>query len=249
VKKAFLIGAAALGLVACGTQGTAKSGDEDPIAAAVANPDRPEADRARDDVRKPVQIIAFAGVKPGDKIVELVPGGGYFTRMLCKVAGPSGHLYEIVPPFYANRPNGLDGINAVAKECGNVTVMVANADDFKVPEKVDLVWTSENYHDMHNGPNADIAKVDKNLFDALKPGGLFYVEDHSAPGKGTSVTSTLHRMDPAAAISEIEAAGFKLDGQSDALANPDDPHDKPVFDPSIRGKTDKFALRFKKPAM
>ena len=249
MKHAFVIGVAALGLVACGTQGTAKSGGDDPIAAAVANPDRPAADRARDAERKPAQIVAFAGVKPGDKIVELVPGGGYFTRILCKVAGPKGHLYEIVPPFYANRPGGLDGINAIAKECGNVTVTVGNANDFTVPEKVDLVWTSENYHDMHNGPNADIAKVDANIFNALKPGGIFYVEDHSAPGKGTSVTSTLHRIDPAAAKSEIEAAGFKLDASSDLLANPDDPHDKPVFDPSIRGHTDKFALRFKKPAM
>ena len=249
MKKQYLIGLAAIGLVACGSQGTAKSGDDDPIAMAVANPDRPDADRARDEARKPAEIVAFAGVKQGDKVAELLPGGGYYTRILCKVVGPSGHLYETVPTFFANRPGGLDGINAVAKECGNVTVMVADTKSFTLPEKVDLVWTSENYHDMHNGPNADVAADNKAAFDALKPGGLYYVEDHSAPGMGTSVTSTLHRMGPEAAISEIEAAGFKLDAQSDLLKNPDDPHDKPVFDPSIRGRTDKFAQRFKKPAM
>lgn len=247
MKKAILIGLAATGLAACSADGAAKGGADDPIKAAVANPDRPAADTARDAERKPAETVAFAGVKPGDKVAELIPGGGYYTRILCKVIGPTGHLYEIVPKFFASRPGGLDGINAIAKDCGNTTVVVADMNDFTVPEPVDLVWTSENYHDLHNGPNADIAADNKAVFDALKPGGIFYVEDHSAPGKGTTVTSTLHRIDPASAISEIEAAGFKLDAKSDHLANPDDPHDKPVFDPSIRGHTDKFALRFKKP--
>jgi predicted methyltransferase len=218
------------------------------ITAAVADPMRPAADTARDAERKPAQIVAFAGVKPGDKVVELMPGGGYFTRILAKTVGPKGHVYGLVPEGFAKRPGVLDKLNALAAQYGNVSIVATDLDNFKVPEAVDVVWTSENYHDFHNGPSANIAGLDKSVFAALKPGGVFYIEDHAAAkGAGTTVTSTLHRIDPASAISEVEAAGFKLDGQSSLLANPSDPHDKAVFDPSIRGKTDKFALRFRKP--
>ena len=206
------------------------------------------ADTARDAARKPAQIVAFAGVKPGDKVAEMMPGGGYFTRVLAKTVGPKGHVYALVPTGFANRPGGLDALNALAAQYGNVTVVATDLAAFKVPEPVDVVWTSENYHDFHNGPTANIAGLNKAALDALKPGGVYYIEDHAAAaGSGTTATSTLHRIDPAAAISEVEAAGFKLDGQSKALANAGDAHDKPVFDPSVRGKTDKFALRFKKP--
>jgi predicted methyltransferase len=218
------------------------------ITAAVADPARPATDTARDATRKPAEIVAFAGVKPGDKVAEMMPGGGYFTRILAKTVGPKGHIYALVPTGFANRPGGLDALNALAAQYGNVTVVATDLAAFKVPEPVDVVWTSENYHDFHNGPTANIAGLNKAAFDALKPGGVYYIEDHAAAeGSGTTATSTLHRIDPAAAISEVEAAGFKLDGQSKALANAGDAHDKPVFDPSVRGKTDKFALRFKKP--
>jgi predicted methyltransferase len=110
------------------------------------------------------------------------------------------------------------------------------------------VWTSENYHDFHNGPTANIAGLNKAVFAALKPGGVYYIEDHAAAkGAGTTTTSTLHRIEAAAAIKEVEAAGFKLDGQSNVRVVRIGQHDKAVFDPSIRGKTDKFALRFRKP--
>lgn len=247
MKKALLIGAGALALVVCGAAGLAQ-GSSDSIAAAVADPGRPATDTARDADRKPAQIVAFAGVKPGDKVAELIPGGGYYTRILAKTVGPKGHVYAIVPTFFSTRPGGLDGINAIAKDYGNVTVVVADMNNFSVPEPVDLVWTSENYHDLHNGPNANVAADNAAVFDALRPGGTYYVEDHAAAtGAGATVTSTLHRIEPAAAISEIEAGGFKLEAKSDLLADPADTHDKPVFDPSIRGKTDKFALRFRKP--
>lgn len=247
MKKALLIGLAAAGLMVCATQGVAQSAGG-AIAAAVADPGRPAADTARDADRKPTQIVTFAGVKPGDKVAELIPAGGYYTRILAKAVGPKGHVYAIVPTFFSSRPGGLDGINAIATQYGNVTVVVADLDKFTVPEPVDLVWTSENYHDLHNGPTANIAADNAAVFDALTPGGTYYVEDHAAAaGAGATVTSTLHRIEPAAAISEIEAAGFKLEAQSSLLADPADAHDKPVFDPSIRGKTDKFALRFRKP--
>jgi predicted methyltransferase len=187
-------------------------------------------------------------VKPGDKVAEMMPGGGYFTRVLAKTVGPKGHVYALVPTGFANRPGGLDALNALAAQYGNVHVMAVDMTNYGLPEPVDLVWTSENYHDLHNGPTANVAADNLAAFAALKPGGVYYIEDHAAAaGSGTTATSTLHRIDPAAAISEVEAAGFKLDGQSQALANAGDAHDKPVFDPSVRGKTDKFALRFKKP--
>jgi len=218
------------------------------IAAAVADSARPAADIARDAARKPAQIVAFAGVKPGDKVAEIMPGGGYFTRVLAKTVGPKGHVYGLVPEGFAKRPGALDGLNALARQYPNVTIVTADMAGFKLPEPVDVVWTSENYHDFHNGPNANIAGLNAAAYAALKPGGVYYIEDHAAAaGAGTTTTSTLHRIDPAAAISEVEKAGFKLDGRSTLLANPKDAHDKPVFDPSIRGHTDKFALRFRKP--
>ena len=218
------------------------------VAAAVADSARPAADVARDAVRKPAQIVAFAGVKRGDKVAEIMPGGGYFTRILAKTVGPKGHVYGLVPEGFAKRPGALDGLNALAKQYPNVTIVTADMAAFKLPEPVDVVWTSENYHDFHNGPNANIAGLNAAAYAALKPGGVYYIEDHAAAaGAGTTATSTLHRIDPAAAISEVEKAGFKLDGRSTLLANPKDAHDKPVFDPSIRGETDKLVLRFRKP--
>ncbi len=241
--------AAALALDASGLAvGAAAQSPSAAITAAVADTARPASDTERDTVRKPAEIVAFAGVKPGDKVAELLPGGGYFTRVLAKTVGPKGHVYAMVPTFFASRPGGLDAINALAAQYGNVTVITADLANFKVPEPVDVVWTSENYHDFHNGPNANIAGLNASAFAALKPGGIYYIEDHAAaPGAGVTATSTLHRIEPAAVISELQSAGFRLDGRSNLLANPDDPHTAGVRDPSVRGKTDKFALRFKKP--
>jgi len=243
MKKVFIPFLSAAALVAV----TAPASAQEPsaaITAAVADDARPEADRARDELRKPAQIVAFAGVEPGDIVAELAPGGGYYTRILAKSVGPEGRVYALVPPFFANRPGGLDEINALAAEYGNVSVVVAEFGDFTLEQPVDLVWTSENYHDFANG---DIAATNTSVFKALKPGGIYFVEDHSAPGAGLTVTSTLHRIDPQSVIDQVVDAGFVLEAQSDVLANPDDPHDAGVRDPSIEGKTDKFALRFRKP--
>jgi len=241
--------AALLALSSAGVALAAGSSNPPPaIAAAVADSGRPAADVARDGARKPAQIVAFVGVKPGDKVAEMMPGGGYFTRILSKTVGPKGHVYALVPEGFAKRPGALDGLNALAAQYGNVTVVTADMAAFKLPEPVDVVWTSENYHDFHNGPTANVAGLNGSAYAALKRGGVYYIEDHAAAaGAGTTTTSTLHRIDPAAAISEVEKAGFKLDGRSALLANPKDAHDKPVFDPSIRGQSDKFALRFRKP--
>jgi len=219
------------------------------IAAAVADDARPAADRERDPLRKPAEIVTFAGVTPGAIVAEMAPGGGYYTRILSKAVGPNGKVYALVPAAMASRPGALDRINAVAAQYGNVQVVTVDMAKFTLPEPVDLVWTTENYHDFHNGPPGNITGINSSAFAALKPGGLYFVEDHAAKdGTGTSATSTLHRIDPAAVIADATAVGFELDGRSDLLANPGDPKDVGTRDPAVEGTSEKFALRFKKPA-
>src|SRR3569623_2079909 len=167
------------------------------VAAAVADPIRPDADKEQDENRKPAEVLSFAEVKPGMRIADFIPGGGYYTRLFS------------------------------------------------------LAFTSMNNHDLHDnflGP-ADVAAVNKAIFAALKPGGVYIVLDHAAaPGSGLRDTETLHRIDPAVVKQEVQAAGFVLDGESDVLRNPDDAHNAKVFDPALRGKTDRFLFKFRKPA-
>lgn len=221
------------------------------IASAVADPSRPAADKAVDPERKPAEMLAFAGVKPGMVVVDLIPGGGYFTRLFSSAVGPKGRVISFVPDEMLKRSDrALTGIQAVAAEPGRSNVTVQhNPMMAPVPDNVaDIVWTSLNYHDFHNMPGVDVVGFNKLVFKLLRPGGTYVVVDHAAaPGSGTTHTADLHRIDPAAVRSEVEAAGFVFAGESDVLANPADSHTTKVFDPSIRGHTDKFALRFRKP--
>lgn len=220
----------------------------DVSAAAIADPGRPAADKARDAARRPAEMIAFAQIKPAQMILELLPGGGYFTRIFSKVLGPSGHLYAAVPD-----PKGRDAepaAAAIAAEPGYANVSVVPIQPLPKLPPLDLIWTSWNYHDLHlSRVHADMAAVDKGWFAMLKPGGLAVIVDHVAlPGSPPVETADkLHRIDPVVVKTEMTAAGFVFDGQADVLANPADPHTKIIFDPSIRGKTDQFAFRFKKP--
>jgi predicted methyltransferase len=216
------------------------------ISAAVAESTRPDADKARDATRKPAEVLAFAGVKPGMTVAEMAPGGGYYTRLLAKAVGPKGKVFALVTAAQAARPGGLDGVNAIVAANPNVTIVTIDYPALSLPEKVDLVWTTENYHDFHNGPTANIAVLDKAVFDALKPGGIFYVEDHSAaPGAGLDATSSVHRMDETIAKSELTAAGFKIDAEGDLLHSADD---NKAGKNSEAGHfvTDRFMLRAKR---
>ncbi|HEY3779255.1 MAG TPA: class I SAM-dependent methyltransferase [Rhizomicrobium sp.] len=222
------------------------------IAAAVADPARPQADRARDAARKPGECLAFAGVKPGDRVADLIPGGGYFTRLFSVAVGPKGYVYAYLPSdidAHRKKPSPVPAI-AASPHYSNVAVIHAPVAKFVTPEKLDIVWTSQNYHDLHDsffGP-ADVPAVNKAIYDSLKPGGTYIVLDHAAaPGSGLRDTETLHRIDEAAVKKEVEAAGFKLVGESNVLRNPADTHTLKVFDPSIRGHTDQFILKFRKP--
>ncbi|HXM00375.1 MAG TPA: hypothetical protein VN932_10635 [Rhizomicrobium sp.] len=220
----------------------------DNIAAAISDPSRPAADVARDAARKPAEMVAFAGMKPGDNVLELLPGGGYFTRVFAKVIGPTGHLYAAAPD-----PKGADAepaAAAIAAEPGYGNVTSVPIVPLPALPPLDIIWTSWNYHDLHlSRLHIDMLAIDKGWFALLKPGGVVVIVDHVAlPGSPPVETADkLHRIDPAVVKTEMEAAGFVFDGESDVLANPADPHTALIFDPSIRGKTDQFAFRFKKP--
>ena len=221
------------------------------VSAAVADPARPQEDKDRDANRKPAEVVAFAGIKPGDKVVDLLAGGGYFTRIFSGGVGPKGKVYTVGFPPRPNAPAGAPNpLAAIAADphYSNVTVVSGRVNELTLPEPVDVIWTSDNYHDLHNAPGDIVPGFNKKMFDLLKPGGTFIVLDHAAEaGSGARDTNTLHRIDPATVKTEVEAAGFVLDGQSDALKNKDDPHTIGIRDASIRGKTDQFVLKFKKP--
>lgn len=217
---------------------------------AVADKNRPPEDVARDAARKPADMLAFAGVKPGQKVADFIAGHGYFTRLFAVAVKPGGSVVAIVPETSAKRdPAGAAAVTAIAANpaYGDVTV-VAGAGDPAV-KNLDLFWTAQNYHDLHNAlPPEGINVLNKAIFGALKPGGTYVVIDHAAaPGSGVTATNTLHRIDPAVVKAEVTAAGFVFDGESKLLAQAGDDHSKNVFDPAIRGKTDQFAYRFRKP--
>ena len=223
------------------------------IAAAVADATRPSADKERDADRKPAEVVAFAGLKPGDKVMDILPGGGYFTRIFAKTVGAKGKVYALVPSEMTKaRATAADPINKLATEAGygNVTVQTMPLADIKAAEPLDVVWTSLNYHDMHNpmlGP-VQMGGYNKAVFNALKSGGIYIVIDHAAVvGSGSRDTDSLHRMDPEAAKAEITGVGFVLVGESDLLKHPADDHTSRVFDSGVRGKTDQFILKFRKP--
>ncbi len=223
------------------------------VTRAMADPAR-AADRHDDARRKLAAVMVFTGVKPGDKVVELVPGTGYWTRVFSQIVGPQGHVYTVWPTETAKySAKSLAKWQALVKtpHYANVSLLEQPAGALSVPAKVDIVFTSENYHDYHDpfmGP-VDMHKFDREVYDTLKPGGVFIVIDHMAPaGSGTSDTNTLHRIDPAVVKREVESAGLVFDGSSDALLNPKDPLTIPVFDKSIRGHTSQFIYRFRKPA-
>lgn len=222
------------------------------IPGAVGDPSRPAADKARDADRKPGEMLAFAGVKPGSVVVDFMPGGGYFTRLFSTAVGPRGKVFAYVPDEYlAKSPKALDAVTAIAAEPDHANVAPGH-DPLMArgapPNSIDLVWTSQNYHDVKLLPNVDMVAFNKLVFESLKPGGVYVVLDHAAAaGAPDSVNGTLHRIDPAVVRREVEAAGFRFDGESKLLANAADNHSLRVFDPALRGHTDQFVYRFRKP--
>ena len=241
------------GLIAIVLSATAMAADVPAnIAAAIANPARPEAQRERDAVRHPGELLAFAGVKPGDKVADFMMGGGYFTRIFSGAVGATGKVYAFQAAefisFMADYATWQDETVAFAPNIVPVRTSLAG---FSFAEPLDLIFTAQNYHDLHLGSATpeQITAINGQLFAALKPGGVLLVIDHyAADGSGDRDSNKLHRIDIATVKAELTAVGFVLEAESDILRNPADPRTANVFDPALRGKTDQFVLKFRKPA-
>ena len=224
------------------------------VEAAILDPRRPYDQVKLDAARKPAISVLFSEAKAGDRVADVMSGNGYFTRILSEIVGPAGHIYAYIPSEQIAHcsPQEIAGTQLVTRDSSyrNVTLLTGSLTDFRLPSKLDLIWMSQSYHDLHDtflGP-ADVALLNKTIFEALKPGGIFLVIDHVAEaGSGLRDTETLHRIDPVRMKSEIEAAGFVLEAQNDALRNADDDHKLAIFDPTIRGRTDQVLFRFRRP--
>ncbi len=213
---------------------------------AVANPSRSSVERDYDATRLPAQTIAFAGVAPGMAVAELLPFYGYFTRLICDVVGPKGKVYGIENLNWSNTP--FD--QKLTGQRRNIFLQRTKWGQFSLPEKVDVFWITQNYHDLHVAEygHVDIAAFNRRVFESLKPGGIYFISDQAGnPGITEDQISELHRIDQAQVIREVTAAGFILADESDALRHPRDDRTRSIFDVFIRGRTDQFMLKFKKP--
>lgn len=219
-------------------------------AVVLASPIRTDEDRSKDEARQALVTLEFMGVQPGWKVADMIMGGGYFTRMLSAAVGPEGHVTAWQPAeFIAFQASYGEALTAAAA-LPNVTAIRSpiGAPDF--PSGLDLIFTAQNYHDLHLEPFADdtAEKVNARAFAALKPGGYYVIIDHHAvDGADPTVPHTLHRIDTDRVVREVEAAGFQMDSMSPALWNDDDPRTANVFDESIRGRTSQFMISFRKP--
>lgn len=220
------------------------------LARALADPGR-AAQRGTDARRHPAELVALADLKPGQRILDLIPGDGYWTRIFSRMVGPQGRVYAVWPQAYAREAMGnVQQLQQLARQYGNVTVQVQPSNALSAPQPLDVVWTADNYHDYNDkfmGSPGSLSLA-RSAFRILKPGGLFIVIDHAAAaGRGDRDTESLHRIERAAVIRQATAAGFRLVGESQVLRNAKDPLTIKVFDPRVRGHTSQFALKFRKP--
>jgi predicted methyltransferase len=207
------------------------------------------------DQSKQSELIRFARVDASSTVIDVYPGDGDWTRLFSDIVRPEGRVYSFVPAEVADFKNDPVGrMRALAKEPGRENVEAVSAELVMMPEvtqPADVLWLHLFYHDLHTAlmqkKGATAADFNRAVYERLKPGGRYVIVDHAAAaGAGTSDAQSLHRIDPASVRKEVEAAGFVLDGESTILANKDDPHAVKVFDPSIKGETDRFAYRFVK---
>jgi predicted methyltransferase len=207
------------------------------------------------DQSKLSELIRFARVDAGSTVIDVYPGDGDWTRLFSDAVGPEGRVFSFVPTeIAAVKSDSVDRMRTLAKEPGRENVEAASADLVAMPDvtrPADLLWLHLFYHDLHTtlmrARGATAADFNRAVYERLKLGGSYVIVDHAAAvGAGTSDAQSLHRIEPASVRAEVEAAGFVLDAESAMLANEDDPHSIKVFDPSIKGKTDRFVYRFVK---
>jgi predicted methyltransferase len=220
---------------------------------AVADPARPADHREADALRKPADTLAFSGVRPGMTVGEFYPGGGYFTFMLSDVVGPSGHVYGIENDRWKEAVGANEKVVKAVK-VKNVSIEARPFGTVDFPKPLDLAWVTQNYHDLKiakygpGGHAVDTVAFDRAVYKALKPGGIFFILDHQGAANLTAADiEKMHRINRDIVVKEVTSAGFKLAAEGNFLRRPGDDHTKPIFDPSIRGHTDQYALKFVKP--
>lgn len=257
-RIAFLVLAPSALIASCASTGMDGPAQPDTaaIAAAVAAGDRPEAARMLDESRKPAETLALLGLRSGMDVADVISGTGYWADIMAEVVGPSGSVTALEPEQFYNDEAGVEIWADLAARNPNLSLvrypferLVLPADRFDAAilnlSYHDLYWESEQYKIPRSDPEVFVGA----LYQAMRPGGRILVIDHVGPAGDTrTIVDKLHRIDPAVVRADFERAGFELAGQSTFLANPADDHTKLVFDPSIRGKTDRFAMVFRKPA-
>lgn len=225
-------------------------------AAAVSAPGRPADAIALDAGRHPAELLSFGGLRRGDRALDLFTGSGYFAELMGRAVGPTGSVLAWEPANFIN-DRSRAGLAALRERTPNVAVMVSPGDAFTLPAGAfDFAMINLNYHDTYwqsaryHFPRMDPAAFLRTVFASLKPGGTIVVVDHvaNAGGDTRAVVEALHRIDPATIRHDFETAGFVFGGESNVLRNPADDHTKLVFDPSIRGNTDRVVYRFRRPA-
>lgn len=222
---------------------------------AVANEARPEADRERDAGRKPAEVLEFLGITPGMTVLDMFSGGGYYTEILSSIVGESGHVIAQSNEAYLQFVGDEFEKRYLGGRLTNAQVLMAENNELELEAgSLDAIMLVLSFHDLYYAapdrgwPAIDIPVFLAELHGSLRAGGIVGIIDHyAADGAPSETGGTTHRIDPAIVVAAMTAAGFELDGQSDLLRNPSDDYDKVVFDPELRGKTDRFVMRFRKP--
>ena len=251
MKTSFRPMLAMLCILAAAAAATQAADANEALTAALARPDRPAGDRARDAGRKPAEVIAFLGIAPGMTVIDLIAAGGYYTDVLSAAVGPAGKVYAQNGEYVLKIREGANDKAMTARLAGNRLPNVERLDRETselglAPGSLDAAVTALNFHDIYNGRGAEAADdFLKVVFAALKPGGLLGLIDHSG---GVGDDEALHRIDESRVTAAAEAAGFRVEARSDILRNPGDDRSKNVFAPEIRGKTDRFVLLLRKPS-
>lgn len=219
-----------------------------PIREALAHPDRPEADRERDAHRRPAEVLALVGVEPGMRVADLMSGGGWYTEVLARVVGPRGTIYSQNNDISAQAYGKVLARRLKDSKLPQVIVIDRELENLGLPAgHLDAALMVQFYHDTY-AMEVDRATMNRAIFNVLKPGGVFCVIDHRAQeGSGARDAEELHRIDPEIVKQEVLAGGFVLETESDLLSNSADDHTLSVFDDSIRGRTDRFLLKFRRP--
>lgn len=253
-----LLAVAAIALA--GAAGPARATSEPDAAVAIesalASPERPEADRAQDERRKAREFLEFAGIEPGMTVLDAFAASGYYTELLSRIVGQGGAVIAYNNPAYARfAAKGIEARYA-GNRLPNVRQLTADVDQLELPPRsLDATIFVMSFHDLYWRPAdgswtpTDPMQMLRKLHAATKVGGVIIVQDHvaAAGGDTAEVVDQLHRIDPEVVRRDFKAAGFALEAESPILAHPDDDHTKGVFDPAIRGRTDQFVMKFRRP--